>query len=147
MARGVRRHLRRSLDFQTLEEFVPAAGLRVDVMAIGPKGEIWIVECKSSRADYVSDSKWRNYLGYCDQFFWAVDSWFPHELLPLETGLMLADRHEAEIARSGQIRKLAPARRRKLMLKFARTAAERHYVLSEASAWERLRHGPNPASG
>ena len=39
LARGVARHLR-GRDFATLLEFVPAPGLRVDVIALGPKGEI-----------------------------------------------------------------------------------------------------------
>ena len=38
LARGVCRHLA-SLDFAPLEEFVPERGRRVDVMALGPKGE------------------------------------------------------------------------------------------------------------
>lgn len=141
LARSVRRHLRRSLNFQSLEEFIPQRGLRVDVMAIGPKGEVWIVECKSSRADFVSDSKWHGYMEYCDQFFWAVDSTFPHELLPEGTGLILADKHDAEIVRFGEDSKIAPARRRKLLLKFARNAADRHFIMTEASAWERLKLG------
>ncbi|MCE8457203.1 MmcB family DNA repair protein, partial [Rhodovulum sulfidophilum] len=57
LARGVCRHLR-DLGFASVEEFVPAPGLRVDVMALGAAGEIWVVECKSSRADFTSDRKW-----------------------------------------------------------------------------------------
>ena len=49
LARGVCRHLR-SHDFVCVEELVPTSGLRVDVMALGPKGEVWVIECKSSRA-------------------------------------------------------------------------------------------------
>ena len=36
IARGVARHLAR-LNFTSLEEFVPHRGLRVDLIAIGPK--------------------------------------------------------------------------------------------------------------
>ena len=72
LARGVARHLV-SHGFVCVEELVPARGLRVDVMALGPKGEIWVVECKSSRVDFTSDSKWQGYLEWCDRFFWAVD--------------------------------------------------------------------------
>ena len=61
LARGVARHLV-SHGFVCVEELVPARGLRVDVMALGPKGEIWVVECKSSRADFASDHKWDGYL-------------------------------------------------------------------------------------
>ena len=65
-----------------VEEFVPAPGLRVDVMALGPRGEIWVAECKSSRADFTSDAKWAGYLEWGDRYFWAVDEAFPTDLLP-----------------------------------------------------------------
>ncbi len=124
LARGVCRHLL-AHDFVSVEELVPARGLRVDVMALGPKGEIWIVECKSSRADFMSDGKWQGYLEWCDRFFWAVDAEFPVELLPDETGLILADAYDAEILRMGPEMRLAPARRKVMVQKFARHAALR----------------------
>jgi len=124
LARGVCRHLL-SHDFVAVEEFVPERGLRVDVMALGPKGEIWVVECKSSRADFQSDQKWQCYLDWCDRFFWAVDDAFPSELLTAETGLIIADSYDAEIVRMGAEHKLAPARRKKLTLRIARQSARR----------------------
>jgi hypothetical protein len=124
LARGVCRHLL-GHDFVTVEELTPVPGLRVDVMALGPKGEIWVVECKSSRADFHSDAKWQGYLDWCDRYFWAVDSSFPAELLPAETGLILADAYDAEIVRMGPETKLPPARRKVLTQKFARHAALR----------------------
>ncbi|WP_212523969.1 MmcB family DNA repair protein [Actibacterium sp. MT2.3-13A] len=124
LARGVCRHML-SHDFVTVEELVPAPGLRVDVMALGPKGEIWVIECKSSRADFQSDRKWRGYLDWCDRFFWAVDADFPTELLPEETGLIAADAYGAEILRMGPECRLAPARRKVMVQKFARHAARR----------------------
>lgn len=139
LARGVCRHL---LDhgFVTVEELVPASGLRVDVMALGPKGEIWIVECKSSRVDFTSDRKWQNYLEWSDRFFWAVDADFPVDLLPQDTGLIIADGYDAEILRMGPETRLAGARRKVMLQKFARHAAIRlqgyrdpAITLSEAS--------------
>ena len=124
IARGVCRHLR-SLDFVTVEELVPAPGLRVDVMGLGPKGEIWIIECKSSRADFQADRKWQGYLEWCDRFFWAVDSQFPTDLLPQGHGLILADAYDAEILRMAPETPLAPARRKVMVQKFARHAASR----------------------
>ncbi|WP_108853429.1 MmcB family DNA repair protein [Albidovulum aquaemixtae] len=124
LARGVCRHLLQH-GFVTVEELMPAPGLRLDVMALGPKGEIWIVECKSSRTDYVSDRKWRNYLEWGDRFFWAVDADFPAGLLPENTGLMLADAYDAEILRLGPASPLAGARRKVMLQKFARHAALR----------------------
>ena len=124
LARGVSRHLR-SHDFVSVEELTPAPGLRVDVMALGPKGEVWVIECKSSRADFTSDCKWQNYLEWCDRFFWAVDQDFPTELLPDETGLIIADGYDAEIIRMGPETRLASARRKVMVQKFARHAAVR----------------------
>ena len=98
LARGVCRHLA-SHGFAVVEEMVPDRGKRVDVMALGPKGEIWVVECKSSRADFLSDWKWQGYLDWCDRFFWAVDQEFPTDLLPEGTGLIIADAYDAEILR------------------------------------------------
>ena len=127
LARGVCRHLM-SLDFVTVEELIPAPGLRVDVMALGPKGEVWVVECKSSRADFACDAKWQGYLEWCDRYFWAVDEDFPTELLPAETGLIVADAYDAEILRMGEETRLAPARRKVMVQKFARHAAIRWHT-------------------
>lgn len=124
LARGVARALL-SYGFVSVEEFVPTRGLRVDVMGLGPKGELWVFECKSSRADLQSDSKWQGYLDYCDRYFWAVDADFPTELLPEGTGLMVADAYGGEIIRMGPEDKLAAARRKKLTHKFASDAARR----------------------
>lgn len=130
LARGVSRHLR-SHGFAPVEEFVPISGLRVDVMALGPKGEIWIVECKSSRADFQSDNKWQGYLEWCDRYFWAVDTEFPTDLLPEQTGLIMADAYDAEIIRMAPEDKLAPARRKKVIQKFATDAARRLHVFRD----------------
>ena len=124
LARGVCRHLR-ALDFVSVVELVPAPGLRVDVMALGPKGEIWVIECKSSRTDFLTDRKWHHYLEWADRFFWAVDTDFPVEILPEGTGLILADRFGAEILRLAPETRLAAPRRKLVLQGFARTAALR----------------------
>lgn len=124
LARGVCRYLA-ALDFACVTELVPVRGLRVDVMALGPRGEVWVVECKSSRTDYASDRKWQGYLDWCDRFFWAVDATFPTELLPEGTGLILADGFDAEIVRMGPEARLAGARRKVVVQGFARHAARR----------------------
>ncbi|MFV1594266.1 MmcB family DNA repair protein [Phaeobacter sp. JH20_36] len=145
LARGVARHMA-ALGFVTVEEFVPARGLRVDVMALGPKGELWVVECKSSRADYQSDNKWRGYLEWCDRYFWAVDLAFPNELLPDDSGLIIADDYDAEIIRMAPEQKLPAARRKKLIQKFAMDAASRLHRLRDPrpgadGIWDSEAHG------
>lgn len=134
LARGVCRHLL-SYDFVTVEELVPTRGRRVDVMALGPKGEIWIIECKSSRADFQSDHKWQDYLEWCDRYFWAVDQDFPVELLPDDTGLIIADGYDAEIIRMAPEDKLPAARRKVMVQKFARHAARRAQAARDPAAF------------
>lgn len=132
LARGVARALR-MMDFVTVEELVPAPGLRVDLMALGPRGEVWVIECKSGLADYRADQKWQSYLEWCDRFFWAVDAAFPTQILPPETGLILADAYDAEILRMGPETPLAGARRKGMVHKFARHAAGRLHSLRDPS--------------
>jgi hypothetical protein len=134
LARGVCRHLVRAHDFVCVEELVPDRGLRVDVMALGPKGEIWVVECKSSRADFMADGKWQGYLEFCDRFFWAVGADFPTEILPEGTGLIIADGYDAEILRLGAEAPLAAARRKAMTRKFARHAALRAQAARDPGA-------------
>ena len=124
LQRGVSRALRQ-FDFVCVEELVPTPGLRVDVMALGPKGEVWIIECKSSRADSMADQTWQGSLEWCERFFWAVGGDFPVDLLPEGTGLMLADAYDAEIIRMSPDTPLAAARRKVMVQKFARHAASR----------------------
>ena len=133
LARGVARHLL-GHGVVTIEEFVPARGLRVDLMGLSDKGEIWVVEGKSSRADFMQDAKWQGYLDWCDRFFWAVDAEFPVELLPDDSGLILSDPYDAEIVRMAPSTPLAPARRRKLTQMFARHAAQRLQALRDPDA-------------
>ncbi|MEQ8365177.1 MAG: MmcB family DNA repair protein, partial [Roseicyclus sp.] len=84
-----------------------------------------VIECKSSRVDFTSDGKWEGYLEWGDRYFWAVDAEFPTDLLPDDTGLIVADAYDAEILRMGPETKLAAARRKAVLHRFARHAALR----------------------
>ena len=133
LARGMARHLT-GLGFVSLEEFSPIKGLRVDLLALGRKSEIWIIECKSSREDFMSDEKWQNYLPWCDQSFWAVPTDFPVDIVPEQTGVLWADGYDAELMRDAPISTLSPARRKSIIHRFARRAARRLAVLRDPTA-------------
>ncbi|MDF3854909.1 MmcB family DNA repair protein [Paracoccus sp. P2] len=130
LARGVTRMLA-GLGHAALPEFVPAGGLRVDVISVTPKGEIWVVECKSCRADFISDRKWQGYLEFCDRFFWAVDADFPEDLLPEGSGLIRADSWGAELVRMAPESRLAGARRSRLLRDIARVSTARLLALTD----------------
>jgi hypothetical protein len=130
VARGVSRLLLRH-DFVSLCEVPLGNGRRADVMAVDARGRIVIVEIKVSRADLLGDGKWRDYLDYCDRFFWAVPEGFgldpfdTEAFAPEMAGLIVADRYDAAIAREAAEVTLAAGRRKAETLRFARRAARR----------------------
>ena len=137
VARGVTRLFCRQDLFAICEVPLPN-GRRADLMAIGPRGALTIVEIKVAKADLLGDVKWTDYLDYCDRFFWAV----PPDLasicegerfLPNAAGLIVADRYDAVLVRDAADRPLAPARRKAELLRFARRAARRLSVQIDPS--------------
>ena len=122
--RGTQRLLR-SLNFESLSEVPLGNGRRADILALGRDGEIWIVEIKSSIADFRADQKWPDYREYCDALLFAVTPDFPSDILPPDTGLIFADAYAGEVVRGAQRHPLSPARRKALMLSIARMAAMR----------------------
>ncbi|OIQ69475.1 hypothetical protein GALL_489270 [mine drainage metagenome] len=60
-----------------------------------------------------------------------MDVDFPTDVLPEGTGLLLADAYDAEIVRMGPETRLAPARRKVIVHKFARHAALRLQALRD----------------
>ena len=137
VATGVRRLLA-AARVATVTELTLASGRRADIVGLGHDGCLWIVEIKSSPADFRADSKWPDYRDYCDRFFFAVPMAFRTDLLPVETGLILADAFGAEMLRVPAEHRLAGARRKAVTLRFAHAAANRHHALVDpagAAGW------------
>jgi hypothetical protein len=122
VCRGVGRLLR-ALGYASLNELPLPNGRRADVVGLSAAGDIWIVEVKSSVEDLRVDHKWPEYRDFCDALFFAVAPAFPLDLIPADTGLILADRYGAEIVRPAPEHRLAGARRKSMTLRFARAAA------------------------
>ena len=125
------RRLLASHDFSSFTELTLASGRRADIVALGPDGDIWIVEIKSCLADFRADGKWPEYRDFCDRFFFAVPSDFPVDVLPRETGLILADAYGAALVREAPEHRLAGARRKAVTLRFAHAAAGRLHGLAD----------------
>ena len=124
VARGTRRLLRR-LNFSTLTELPLLSGRRADIVALGSNGSIYIIEIKSSAADYRSDTKWREYRAHCDRFFFAIPESMKAGLMPADAGPILADAYSADIVRQGAEHPMPPATRRAMLLRYAHAAALR----------------------
>lgn len=126
--RGVLRMLRQA-GFAALPEFTLATGRRADIIAVNVQGHIWIVEIKSSLADFRSDAKWPEYGDYCDRLFFAIPPAMDPDIMPGEAGLIIADGYSAEIIRQTDAFALHASRRKAVTLAFARAAALRLHGL------------------
>src|ERR1700680_2282248 len=96
IARGTARLLR-SLGFSCISELPLPSGRRADLVALNERGEIWIVEIKSSVEDLRADQKWQDYRMHCDRLFFAFTQDLPCEIFPQETGLIVADAYGAHM--------------------------------------------------
>ena len=117
------------LGYAPLSEVTLPNGRRADIMALGPRGQIVIVEVKSSLEDFRTDKKWADYAAYCDSFYFAVAPEFPYTIIPDDPGLIVADAFDGAIVREAVSVVLNSARRKALTLAFARLAALREAPL------------------
>lgn len=122
--RGAMRYLA-ALGLTGVPELSLASGRRADIAALDARGEIWIVEIKSSVADFRTDRKWHEYRAFCDRLFFAVAPDFPVGILPEDTGLLLADAFGAALVREAPRHPVAANVRRAMTLHMARTASLR----------------------
>jgi hypothetical protein len=130
LARGTGRLLL-SLGFCCVSEVALPSGRRADLVALNGRGEIWIVEIKSSVADFRADQKWMDYRLHCDRLFFATGLDVPCEIFPPDTGLIVADSFGAEIKCAAPEHRLPAPTRKAMMLRFAHAAALRLQALAD----------------
>src|SRR6059058_595699 len=136
IARGTTRLLH-SLGFSVVSELPLASGRRADLVALGGSGEVWIVEIKSSVADFRADQKWMDYRLHCDRLFFATTLDVPCEIFPPEVGLIVADAFGASIVCEAPEHRLHAATRKSMTLAFARAAALRLAALADPDSSQR----------
>jgi hypothetical protein len=130
VARGTAR-LMYSLGLACVSELALPSGRRADLVALGHSGDIWIVEIKSSIADFRADQKWMDYRLHCDRLFFATTLEVPCEVFPKDTGLIVADAFGASIVCAAPEHRLTAATRKRMMLRFAHAAALRLQALAD----------------
>jgi hypothetical protein len=140
VARGAARHLR-ALGFAVVSELILANGRRADLAALGPRGEVWIVEVKSCIEDFRADRKWPDYRLFCDRLLFAVGPAFPQDILPEDAGLMIADAYGASLMREGLHHPLSGAARKSLTIRFAQAAALRLHAMHDPDLFGAMRTG------
>jgi hypothetical protein len=124
IARGTARLLR-SLGFACISELPLPSGRRADLVAINERGEIWIVEIKSSIEDLRADQKWPEYRLHCDRLFFAFTQDLPCEIFPADTGLIVADSYGAHMHCPAPEHRLPAPTRKSMTIRFALAAAQR----------------------
>lgn len=142
VARGICRLFARN-DVWCLPEMPLRNGRRADLVGIDAKGQVLIVEIKTARGDLLGDSKWPDYLDFCDRFYWGVPPGLDRACLegpafrPDCCGIIVADGYDAEIVRPAPSRPLAAARRKVEVERLARAALRRHLVALDphCSSW------------
>ena len=130
IARGTTRLLH-SFGHAVVSELSLASGRRADLVALGGNGELWIVEIKSSVADFRADQKWMDYRMHCDRLFFATCMDVPCDIFPKDTGLIVADAFGADIVCEAPEHRLHASTRKSMMLAFARAAARRLSALAD----------------
>jgi len=133
VARGTSRLLLQQ-GFSPILEFTLANGRRLDIVALGSDGTVMGVEIKVAVADLKGDTKWPDYLEFCELFYFAIPPDFPDELVPADTGLIVADRYGGAIVRPSPIATIHASRRKAVTLRFAKVAAERLAMTLELAA-------------
>ena len=134
VTRGIMRLFARN-DIWCAPEIALANGRRADLMGVDAKGQIVIVEIKVARGDLLGDSKWPDYLDYCDRFFWGVPPELDRSPLdreayePERCGVIVADGYDGEILRHAPLEPIAAARRKTLTTQLARIALRRQAML------------------
>jgi hypothetical protein len=130
VARGTTRLLH-ALGFSVVSELPLPSGRRADLVALSGAGELWIVEIKSSAADFRADQKWMDYRLHCDRMYFATTLAVPCDIFPKDAGLIVADAFGAAIACDAPEHRLHAATRKCMLLAFARTAALRLTALAD----------------
>ena len=128
--RGVQRLLDKMLH-ASLPELPLASGRRADLISLSVKGEIWIIEIKSSIADFRADQKWPEYRAHCDRLFFATHKDVPLDIFPEDCGLFLSDGYGAHLLREAPEHRLHASTRKGMLIAFARAAALRLQSLAD----------------
>ncbi len=128
-----------ALGWSPLHEVRLENGRRADILALRPDGQFACIEIKSDVADFRADRKWHHYRDYADALYFAVDTDFPQDLLPQDTGLIVVW-ETADLLREAPIHKMPPARRRALTLRFAHLAALRLGSMQDPAGAAELQH-------
>ena len=93
--------------YKVLSEFALPNKKRVDIIAINLKKEIIIVEVKSNKKSIKYDKKWKNYLNYCNYFYFACNEKLQDLDFSERIGIIQNNSKNIKIIRKSKYKKLS----------------------------------------
>ena len=118
-----------SKGYKVLSEFALPNKKRVDIIAINSKKKIIIVEVKSNKKDFKLDKKWKNYLNYCNYFFFASNEKFINFKFKSEVGLIEKKGNCIKITKKPKYNLISDRKKNSLIFKMALSAASKFHRL------------------
>ena len=118
-----------SKGYKVLSEFALPNKKRVDIIAINSKKEIIIVEVKSKKNGVKTDKKWKNYLNYCNYFYFACNDKLEDFNLPKNIGIIQNKASSTKIIKKSKYKKLQKNKINKLIFKIALSATSKFHRL------------------
>jgi hypothetical protein len=85
--------------FNTEQELTLRNGRRPDVAAYSASGDIIMVEVKISNGDLQQDTKWPDYIYYCDGLYFCIGTRVKAQLVPSECGILISNGTNLECVR------------------------------------------------
>lgn len=98
---------------------------RCDVIGYNEEGRICIIEAKASLEDFRRDKKWQEYLPFCDEYYFAVESnFYLEELYATGVGILKADKRRLNLIQECSLR-LEAKNRKATMFQIGRGLAKK----------------------
>ena len=115
--------------FKVLSEFALPNKKRVDIIAINSKKKIIIVEVKSDKSGIKHDKKWKNYLNYCNYFYFACNDKLKDLNFSKYIGVIQNNSKSIKIIKKSKYKKLQKNKINKLIFKIALSATSKFHRL------------------
>ena len=115
--------------YKVLSEFALPNKKRVDIIAINLKKKIIIVEVKSNKKNLKYDKKWKNYLNYCNYFYFACNDKLKDFDFSENIGVIQNNSNNIRIIRKSKYKKLSENKKKQLIFKIALSATSKFHRL------------------
>ena len=115
--------------YKVLSEFALPNKKRVDIIAINLKKEIIIVEVKSNKKSLKYDKKWKNYLKYCNYFYFATNEKLKEFHFSKNIGVIQNNSNTAKIIKKSKYQKLSENKKKELIFRIALSATSKFHRL------------------